>query len=241
MKLRNLIIIAALVFSMAFTACNNVDSSTVALNNEMDTISYIIGQDYGRNLAEQTYKINPAAIYKGIEDAINETDLIPDSVRNIIVAKFNDKLEVEQQAIVKENSLKNKQLGATFLSQMKSQEGVVTLPNGMQYKVLKEGKGKKAVLGDSVTLHYRGTYVAEKEGKFDLPVYGESYGSGPVNIMIDNTVPGLRAGLQMMTPGSIYEFYIPSSLGFGEDGKSQIVPPGVTLVIRVELISVEKA
>jgi FKBP-type peptidyl-prolyl cis-trans isomerase FklB len=241
MKLKNLIIIAAIVFSMAFTACTNVDSSTVALNNEMDTISYIIGQDYGKNLAEQTYTVNPAAIYKGVEDAINGTSIIPDSVRNAIVANFNQKLELEQQATIKENSIKNKQLGATFLSQMKTQEGVFTLPSGMQYKVLKQGAGKKPVLGDSVTLHYRGTYVTEKDGKFDFPVYGESYGSGPVNIMIDNTVPGLRAGLQMMTPGSIYEFYIPSSLGFGEDGKSQIVPPGVTLVIRVELISVEKA
>ncbi len=241
MKLKNLIIIAAFVFSMAFTACNNVDSSTVALDNEVDTISYIIGQDYGKNLLGQSYQVNPAAIYKGIEDALNETHLIPDSIRNVIVAGFNKELEIKQQAVVKETSLKNKQIGAAFLSQMKNQEGVFTLPNGMQYKAIKDGKGKKAVLGDSVTLHYRGTYVAEKDGKFDLPVYGESYGSGPVNIMIDNTVPGLRDGLQMMSPGSIYEFYIPSSLGFGEDGKSQIVPPGVTLVIRVELISVEKA
>jgi len=150
-------------------------------------------------------------------------------------------LEVAQQATIKENSLKNKKLGAQFLSQMKNQEGVVTLPNGMQYKAIKKGNGKKPVIGDSVTLHYRGSYVTEKDGKFDFQVYGESYGSGPVNIMIDNTVPGLRDGLQLMTPGSVYEFYIPSSLGFGEDGKSQIVPPGVTLVIRVELISVEKA
>ena len=239
MKFRNLIIVAVIVLSLAFTACNNVDSSSVVLANRTDTISYIIGQDYGKNLSQQAYEVNPAAVYKGLEDAINEAQLIPDSMRNEIVAGFNQELELDMQATVQQKALQNKKIGAQFLGAMQKQEGVVTLPNGMQYRVVKQGKGKKAVVGDSVTLHYRGTYVAIKDDKFDFPVYGESYGSGPVNILVNNTVPGLRDGLQLMNPGSVYEFYIPSSLGFGEDGKSQIVPPGVTLVIRVELISVE--
>ncbi len=240
MKFGKLSMVAIVIFSIVFAACNNVDSGAVSLDNKIDSVSYIIGQDYGKNLAKQSYEINPAAVYKGINDAINGTDLIPKEVRTKIVSDFNNQLKTEQQAVIKEQALKNKQLGATFLNQMKKQQGVVALPSGMQYKVIKKGKGKKPVDGDSVTLHYRGSYVAEKEGKFDFPVYAESYGSGPVSIMVQNTVPGLRAGLQMMTPGSVYEFYIPSSLGFGDNAKSEVVPVGATLIIRVELISIDK-
>lgn len=239
MKIRNLTIVAVFAFSLAFTACNNIDSSAVVLNNQTDTISYIIGVDYGNNLKQQTYEVNSAAIYKGMDDALNGTTLIPDSIRNQIVAGFNQKLELQQQATIKESALKNKKIGAQFLSQMQKQDGVTTLPSGLQYRVIRQGNGKKPGVNDSVTLHYKGTYVAIKDEKFDFPVYGESYTQGAVNILVSNTVPGLREGLQLMNPGSMYEFYVPSSLGFGEDGKSQIVPPGVTLVIRVELISVE--
>jgi FKBP-type peptidyl-prolyl cis-trans isomerase FklB len=127
----------------------------------------------------------------------------------------------------------NKSKGETFLAQNKSKEGVVTLPSGLQYKILKEGSGPKPSASDTVVCNYRGTLVDGKE-------FDSSYKRGqPATFPVSGVIKGWTEALQLMPVGSKWQLFIPSDLGYGDRGAGADIQPGSTLVFEVELVSIQ--
>jgi FKBP-type peptidyl-prolyl cis-trans isomerase FklB len=128
----------------------------------------------------------------------------------------------------------NKKEGETFLAGNKKKEGVVTLPSGMQYKVMKQGSGKKPKLTDTVTTHYKGTLIDGTE-------FDSSYRRGqPVSFPVNGVIAGWTEALQLMEEGAKWQLFIPSPLAYGEKGAGPQIGPHATLIFEVELISVQE-
>lgn len=124
--------------------------------------------------------------------------------------------------------------GEKFLQQNKTKKGVVTLPDGLQYKVIVEGKGEKPKATDQVTVHYAGTLIDGKE-------FDSSYKRGePATFPVNGVIAGWTEALQLMPVGSTWELFIPANLAYGEQGAPGAIGPNETLVFKVQLISVKK-
>jgi FKBP-type peptidyl-prolyl cis-trans isomerase FklB len=128
----------------------------------------------------------------------------------------------------------NKAAGEKFLATNKAKEGVVTLPSGLQYKVITEGKGEKPSAQDTVTVNYEGKLL-------DGTVFDSSYQRGqPATFQVSDVIPGWVEALQLMKTGSTWEIYIPSQLAYGEQGAGQTIGPNQTLIFKVELLGIKK-
>lgn len=128
----------------------------------------------------------------------------------------------------------NKQQGEAFLTANKKKSGVVTLPDGLQYRVIVEGKGNSPSKNDTVTVNYAGTLIDGME-------FDSSYKRGePTTFPVSAVIPGWTEALQLMKAGSTWELYIPPSLAYGERGAPPVIGPNQTLIFKVELISVNK-
>jgi FKBP-type peptidyl-prolyl cis-trans isomerase len=127
----------------------------------------------------------------------------------------------------------NKKAGEDFLAENKKKEGVVTLPSGLQYQILKAGEGRKPTTADTVEVSYRGTLVNGKE--FD------SSGSDTRTFMLAGIIPGWREALQLMPVGSKWRLVVPSELAYGERGMGQAIMPNSTLIFEVELVAIKAA
>lgn len=122
--------------------------------------------------------------------------------------------------------------GKAFLEQNKQKPGVVTLPDGLQYKVIEEGKGQKPTINDTVTVHYQGTLVDGTE-------FDSSYKRGqPISFPVSGVIPGWTEALQLMPAGSTWELYIPANLAYGTRGAPPVIGPDEALIFKVQLISV---
>lgn len=125
--------------------------------------------------------------------------------------------------------------GEAFLSTNKAKPGVVTLPDGLQYKIITEGKGEKPTINDVVTVNYAGKLINGKE-------FDSSYKRGePATFPVSGVIPGWTEALQLMPAGSTWELYIPASLAYGEQGAPPSIGPNETLIFKVQLISVKKS
>jgi FKBP-type peptidyl-prolyl cis-trans isomerase FklB len=132
------------------------------------------------------------------------------------------------------SSSKNTDAGAAFLAANAKKPGVKTLPDGLQYKVITEGKGEKPTLNDVVTVHYMGTLVDGKE-------FDSSYKRGePATFPVAGVIAGWTEALQLMPAGSTWELYIPANLAYGEQGAPPVIGPNETLIFKVQLLSVKK-
>ncbi|MCB2221198.1 MAG: FKBP-type peptidyl-prolyl cis-trans isomerase [Bacteroidetes bacterium] len=210
-----------------------VNTDKVTLDNRMDTISYIIGLDYGIGIHEEQIDANREAIYKGISDGLDGTSVLPDSVKEAIIKAFDSelkkKLAEEQKQVLEQNKLE----GMKFMEENIDREGVKELASGLQYKVLKEGTGLKPQAVDSVRVHYRAMFI-------NRDVFDMSYDRGPAGIRLNEVIPGLSEGIQQMREGAIYELYIPPKLAYGDKPIANVIPPGSTLIYSIELIEIVK-
>ena len=149
-----------------------------------------------------------------------------------LLDKYFAELEAEQKAQVEAMSAAMKEEGEAFLKFNAEQDGVVTLPSGLQYKVITEGTGKKPSATSQVKCHYEGTLL--NGAKFD-----SSYDRNePAVFGLNQVIPGWTEGVQLMSEGSKYEFYIPYDLAYGANGAPGAIPPYATLKFVVELIEV---
>jgi FKBP-type peptidyl-prolyl cis-trans isomerase len=127
----------------------------------------------------------------------------------------------------------NKKEGADFLAANKSKEGVITLPSGLQYKILTEGTGPKPSATDTVVCNYQGTLINGTE-------FDSSYKRGqPLSIQVNGVIKGWTEALQLMPVGSKWQLFIPSELGYGDRGSGSTIGPGATLIFEVELLSIQ--
>jgi FKBP-type peptidyl-prolyl cis-trans isomerase FklB len=198
------------------------------LRNGLDSLSYAIGLNIGGNMQAQGIEnMSYVALNKGIADALknNPTPLMDANTANMTIQQKLQEYMAKKNAAVKEE-------GRKFLSDNKKQPGVVELPSGVQYKIIRQGTGAKPLLEDTIVAHYKGTLL-------DGTVFDESYGRGqPIVYPLNQLVEGWKQVLVLMPVGSKWQLFIPSDYGYGERG-SGLIPGGATLVFDMELLEVK--
>ena len=201
----------------------------------MDKLSYALGIGIGSQLAGMGAKeLNIDVFAQAIKDVISGSQLKVDNVEaQTLVQNFFQEQEAKQQAAAAEAGKAAKAEGEAFLAENGKKEGIVTLPSGLQYQVLKEGDGKKPSATDQVVCHYEGTLI-------DGTVFDSSYQRNqPATFGLNQVIPGWTEGVQLMQEGAKYRFFIPYKLAYGERGAGAQIPPFATLVFDVELIEVK--
>jgi FKBP-type peptidyl-prolyl cis-trans isomerase FklB len=189
----------------------------------------------GSSLKRDSVAINPDAFLRGVLDAsVDSTKrLLTDKEMQEVLQKFQQEMREKQMAGAKAAGDKNKADGEKFLAENAKNPNVVTLPSGLQYRVLTQGKGKKPTIKSTVTTNYSGKLLDGTE--FDSSFkHGE-----PATFPVTGVIKGWTEGLQLMREGSKYEFYIPANLAYGENGAGNVIPPNATLVFQMELIKVK--
>ena len=201
----------------------------------MDKLSYALGIGIGSQLAGMGAKeLNIDDFAQAIKDVISGSQLKVDNVEaQTLVQNFFQEQEAKQQAAAAEAGKAAKAEEEAFLAENGKKEGIVTLPSGLQYQVLKEGNGKKPSATDQVVCHYEGTLI-------DGTVFDSSYQRNqPATFGLNQVIPGWTEGVQLMQEGAKYRFFIPYKLAYGERGAGAQIPPFATLVFDVELIEVK--
>ncbi|QUB63160.1 FKBP-type peptidyl-prolyl cis-trans isomerase [Prevotella melaninogenica] len=201
----------------------------------MDKLSYALGIGIGSQLAGMGAKeLNIDDFAQAIKDVISGSELKVDNAEaQTLVQNFFQEQEAKQQAAAAEAGKVAKAAGEAFLAENGKKDGVVTLPSGLQYQVLKEGNGKKPSATDQVVCHYEGTLI-------DGTVFDSSYKRNqPATFGLNQVIAGWTEGVQLMQEGAKYRFFIPYNLAYGERGAGAQIPPFAALVFDVELIEVK--
>jgi len=229
---RIIILSAVLIPALNLYAQKNQDKE-IKMKNQLDSVSYIIGYDLGRNFKAQSIEINPdVMMYAILEGMKNGKLLITNEESEKILAAYVAKIQAQKQANQSEQINKVKQEGEAFLIANKKKEGVITTTSGLQYKVIREGTGASPKVTDKVMVHYAGRLTDGT--KFDA-----SYDRGtPAEFPVNGVIKGWQEGLQLMKEGGKYELYIPSDLAYGDNGAGESIPGGAVLIFEVELIKV---
>jgi FKBP-type peptidyl-prolyl cis-trans isomerase FklB len=227
---------AGLGIVIAFWACQVGAQETPALKDQKDKVSYSIGMEIGKNLKRGSFEVNQDFLLRGIKDAFSgEKPLMTDEEISEVMTAFQKELMAKQQEMQKKLGEKNKLEGEAFLAENKKKEGVITLPSGLQYKVIKAGSGKKPKATDTVTVQYRGSLVNGTE-------FDSSYKRGtPATFPVTGVIPGWTEILQLMEEGAKWEVVIPSNLAYGERSAGPQIGPNSTLIFEVELISIQES
>ncbi len=201
----------------------------------MDKLSYALGLGIGRQLSQMgANDLNASDFAQAVKDMIDGKEpQVPAAEAQQIVEDFFQKQEEKQRAEAAEKYKGAKSEGEKYLSENAKKEGVVTLPSGLQYQVLKEGNGKSPKATDKVVCHYEGMLI-------DGTMFDSSIQRGePATFPLNGVIAGWTEGLQLMKEGAKYRFFIPYQLGYGERGAGASIPPFATLVFDVELIEVK--
>lgn len=200
----------------------------------MDKVSYALGLGIGRQLAQMgASELNIDDFAAAIKDVIAGNELkVSNCEAQTIVQDYFRKQEEKLNAERAEKGKVAKAEGEKYLAENAKKEGVVTLPSGLQYMVLKEGNGKKPKATDQVKCHYEGFLI-------DGTVFDSSIQRGePAVFPLNQVIAGWTEGLQLMQEGAKYRFFIPYILGYGEGGAGASIPPYAALIFDVELLEV---
>jgi FKBP-type peptidyl-prolyl cis-trans isomerase FklB len=204
------------------------------LATEKDRLSYAMGMDLGNQLKTRAVDIDPAVFTRGLADALSggKTLLTVEEVKAVI-GELQKSMAAKHAAEVKVSGEKNKTEGEAFLAANKAKEGVVTLPSGLQYKVLTPGDGKKPTLADTVVCQYRGTLISGME-------FDSSYKRGqPATFPVKGVIKGWTEALQLMPVGSKWQVFVPSDLAYGGRGAGATIGPNATLIFEIELVAIK--
>ncbi len=195
-----------------------------------------VGKGLGTNLRQQAVEVDQSILLRGVKDALaGGKTLLTDDEMKAALAQLQTEVRTRQEEKMKLAAETNKKVGAEFLAANKTKDGVVTLPSGLQYKILTEGTGPKPSAADSVTCNYRGTLLDGKE-------FDSSYTRGqPASFPVSGVIKGWTEALQLMPVGSKWQLFIPSDLGYGDRGADPRsgIGPGATLIFEVELLSIQ--
>ena len=200
----------------------------------MDKVSYALGLGIGQQLAQMgATDLNVDDFAQSIKDVLSGSELkVSHREAQQIVQDYFAKKEQAMNAERAEKGKAAKEAGEQYLAENAKKDGVITLPSGLQYQVLKEGNGKKPTAKDSVKCHYEGFLI-------DGTVFDSSVPRGePAVFGLQQVLAGWTEGLQLMSEGAKYRFFIPYRLAYGEGGAGQLIPPYAALIFDVELIEV---
>lgn len=221
------LLISAVTTSLSVLAQEKPNNSMNFENNN-DSVSYSLGVSIGSNLQQSGFdKINFDLVKKGMEDTYTGNSAFDANMANGIVQGF-------MQAKKSEQAGQNKAEGEKFLAEVKGKKGVVALPSGLMYEVIKSGTGAKPGPTDKVKTHYHGTLI-------NGTVFDSSVERGePISFPVNGVIAGWTEALQLMPVGSKWKLYIPSDLAYGERGAGGSIGPNSTLIFEVELLEIEK-
>lgn len=226
--------LSALLLILPLSVSAQKKSKPLELKTYTDSVSYVIGSDVGTNLKKNMIDVNPDVFIKGLTNALAGADsLLSDEARKEIMTKLQQQVTAKQQETKTKETAQNIEAGKKFLDENKTKPGVIVTPSGLQYRVLVAGNGPKPTSEDEVTVNYEGKFL--NGDIFDSSYERQQTATFPLN----GVIPGWTEGLQLMSTGSTYEFYIPYTLAYGENGYGQI-GGGQTLIFKVELISINK-
>jgi FKBP-type peptidyl-prolyl cis-trans isomerase len=203
------------------------------LETEKDKQSYAIGLNVGKSLHRDDIDVDPKIVLQGMQDAMADGKLLltDDQIKTVMTDLQNQvrQKQEEKRAAQAEN---NKKDGAAFLAANATKEGVVTLPSGLQYKILTAGTGPKPLATDSVVCNYRGTLLDNTE-------FDSSYKHGqPMTFPVGGVIKGWTEALQLMPVGSKWQLFVPADLAYGERPQGP-GGPNATLIFEVELLSIQ--
>lgn len=203
------------------------------LSSEKEKVSYAIGNSIGNNFKSQGIDVEPSIVAQAITDVLSDGALaLTEEQMEEVMMNFQKNMQAKAKIQQAQAGESNRIAGKAFLEANKKNEGVVALPSGLQYQIIREGSGAKPKLTDTVTTHYHGTLI---DGKvFDSSVKRGQPASFPVN----GVISGWTEALQLMTVGSKWKLFIPSELAYGERGAGADIGPGTALVFEVELLSI---
>ncbi len=199
-------------------------------STEKEKFSYAVGVQLAQNIARQDIQLDLDAFLQAIRDIITASPLkVSVEEMQLALTSYRDK-ELKKQ---EESGATNRLEGEKFLAENKTKEGVVSVPGGLQYKIIKKGDGKKPSPDSTVVVHYRGTLLNGKE-------FDSSYSRGePITMGLKNVIKGWQIAVPMMPTGSKWQLYIPSDLAYGPQAAGPDIGPNSTLIFDIELISIQ--
>ena len=220
------------------TATAAKSAAPAPFKTRKEKFSYALGMDIGTqvggNLKKQSVEVDWNLTAEGLKDAMSggKTRLTQEEAKAVLDEVQAD-VRKQQQEKMQQAAATNKAEGEKFLAANKAKEGVITLPSGLQYKILKAGDGPKPTANDQVVCNYRGTLINGTE-------FDSSYKRGqPATFGVGQVIKGWTEALQLMPVGSKWQLFIPSSLAYGERGAGAEIGPNATLIFEVELLSIK--
>jgi FKBP-type peptidyl-prolyl cis-trans isomerase FklB len=203
--------------------------AAVELKTDKQKLSYALGAYFSQGIKQQNVDLDIPTFLQAVEDSLNKAPLqMTEPEIQTALDQYKEKLANERNAA----AVTNKTVGAKFLEINRAKAGVVSLPSGLQYKIIKEGTGVKPDSTSNVKVHYQGTLL---DGK----VFDSSYERGePVSFNLNQVIKGWQEVLPLMTVGSKWQVYIPPELAYGERGAGKMIGPNETLIFDIELLGI---
>jgi FKBP-type peptidyl-prolyl cis-trans isomerase FklB len=206
----------------------------LTLTTPKDKASYAIGMNIGKGMHKQSVDVDPAIFMRGLNDGLaGGKTLMTDEEAQAALVALQAEMKKKQEEIAKAQGELNKKLGDAFLAANKAKEGVVSLPSGLQYKILQPGTGPKPTATDTVICNYRGTLLGGKE--FDSSLKRGQ----PATFPVGQVIKGWTEALQLMPVGSKWQLFLPPDLAYGERSAGPDITPNSTLIFEVELVSIK--
>jgi FKBP-type peptidyl-prolyl cis-trans isomerase FklB len=203
--------------------------------SQKDKESYSIGFQVGSSMKTDGVEVSFDRLVEGLKDAMEgEKPRLSEEEMKKLVVDLRKRAREAQLRKIQEHSVKNLKEGEAFLDENKKKEGVKTTESGLQYRIMKEGDGPVPKATDTVTVHYRGTFIDGKE--FDSSYQRDK----PEKLEVDGVIKGWTEALQLMKVGSKWQIFVPSDLAYGRGGQGSRIPPNSVLIFEIELISIER-
>jgi len=222
-------IIASLTLIIAQLPLSHAQEMT----SDKEKLSYSLGASSAKNLTQQGIDIDVNAYLKGFKEAASGKLSMSEEDMKETLAAFQKDWIAKEMAEAQKKGEANKKAGEKFLEENKKKPGVVTLPSGLQYKVIVEGTGKTPTDSDTVETQYRGQLIDGTE-------FDSSYKRGqPATFPVKGVIPGWTEALKLMKEGAKWELYVPSDLAYGERGAGNVIGPHSTLIFEVELLKIK--
>jgi len=218
----------------ATSTASTANHPVAALNTEREKTSYALGMNIAHTVKLQPLELDQNAFIQGIRDILaGGKTLLTEDEMAAALAVLQNQMAAKAAEEAKIMGAANKAAGETFLAANKTKEGVVTLPSGLQYKIITAGTGPKPTAADTVICNYRGTLLDGKE-------FDSSYKRGqPATFPVGRVIKAWQEALQLMPVGSKWQLFVPADLGYGERGAGADIGPNATLIFDVELISIQ--
>jgi len=225
---------AVIVVGVVLAAGVVYGADAQTLKTEKEKTSYAVGVQMGTDMKKYHMDLDPDVVAKGFRDAYTGGKfLLNDRDMSQALADTEKQITAKSAGVMKEEAEKNRQEGEAFLARNRTREGVKTLPDGLQYSVIKAGTGRTPRPTDIVVVNYRGTFIDGSE-------FDNSYRRGrPFVFPVNRVIRGWTEALQLMKVGSKWQLFIPAQLAYGPHGAPPTIGPNETLIYELELLSIQ--